>query len=264
MRRRSNTLRRLLGIPSPFVHTSTPEAPPPSGQPTRVGLTLESLALLQLVRLSRAAPWLARAPRGRGQVVIDVPGWKSPESAMAPLRSYLRALGYDSRGWGFGINRGNPERDVELLAGHIENTIRDDRPIALVGWSLGGVIAREVARIMPNRISTVVTYGTPIGGPRHTLGASAFGEDECRRIEALAARLDRDNPIQVPMTAIYTKRDTVVDWRACIDRNSQRVRHVEVRSTHLGLGIDPDVWWTVADALRHVESQRTPSGAFAR
>ncbi len=243
-------LNILLGVPAPVRHRGVPDAEHPAGPPTGRGLAGEALALLQVARLTRAAPWLALTPRGRGQRVIDVPGWKAPEVSMAPMRLFLRALGYDARSWGLGVNQGDPERDCELLAGRVEAASRDDGPVALVGWSLGGVIAREVARMLPERISTVVTYGTPVvGGPTHTLGASEYGAEECRRIEALAAQRDADTPIEAPMTAIYTRRDGVVDWRACIDRQSPNVRHVEVRSTHLGLGVDPDVWSTVARAL---------------
>jgi pimeloyl-ACP methyl ester carboxylesterase len=239
----------LLGRPAPTRLAGLPHAPAPTGPPAGAGSAREIMALVQAARLVRAAPWLALSPRGDGQVVVDVPGWGGPEASMAPLRAFLRWLGYDARSWGLGTNTGKPERDVQRLLERVR-AIESERPVALVGWSLGGVIAREIARAMPERISTVVTFGTPVvGGPRYTLGAAAFGAQECIRIEKLAAELDRDEPIRVPLTAIYTRRDGVVDWRACIDRASQDVRHVQVRSTHLGLGIDPDVWSTVARAL---------------
>ena len=242
----------LLGSPSPRTDDGVPQVGAPAGPPSRGGTAGEALALVQVARLLRAAPWLAFGPRGDGQVVVDVPGWRAPAVSMAPLRAFLRLRGYDSRSWDLGTNQGNPERDVEQLAARVSDlTDTGHEPVALVGWSLGGVIAREVARQIPDRVATVVTYGTPvIGGPTHTLGAAAFGAAECLRIDALARQLDRDDPIRVPITAIYTRRDGVVDWRACIDRVSPDVRHVEVRSTHLGLGIDPDVWATVGAALR--------------
>ncbi len=165
------------------------------------------------------------------------------------IRRWLGWLGYDARPWGLGTNVGKPERDVETLVTRLQET-HVERQVALVGWSLGGLVAREVARALPERVSRVITYGTPvIGGPTYTLGASAYGPEQCERIEALATRLDAENPIQVPITAIYTRRDGVVDWRACIDRSSPDVEHVEVRATHLSLGIDPDVWWAIATAL---------------
>jgi pimeloyl-ACP methyl ester carboxylesterase len=119
-----------------------------------------------------------------------------------------------------------------------------------VGWSLGGVVAREVARQRPDLVSSVVTMGTPIvGGPTYTAAARFFGKDASRAAGPAASRAARSARIQVPLTVIFSRADGVVDWRASIDRATQGARHVEVRSTHVGLGIDPDVWWAVARAL---------------
>ena len=157
-------------------------------------------------------------------------------------------LGYDARPWGRGTNRGTPVRDVAALCATLSREHHE--PVALVGWSLGGLIAREVARAIPRRVSHVITYGTPVvGGPTYTFAGRMYGERASRRAERLGAQLEAVRPIQVPITAIYTRADRIVDWRACIDRRSRDVRHVEVRSTHLGLGVDPDVWWVVAQTL---------------
>ena len=122
--------------------------------------------------------------------------------------------------------------------------------MALVGWSLGGVIAREVARLVPHAVAHVVTYGTPaVGGPTYTLGAAEWGADVCARDAASAAHRDATDPIRVPVTAVFSRRDRVVAWPACIDRTSHRVLHVEVRSSHAGMGIDPRVWATAAAAI---------------
>ena len=239
----------LLGQPRPRRRVDVTDAAPPAGPPSTGDLGRELAGVVELARLLRTAPWLAMAPRGHGQPVIDLPGWKAPEASNLPLRSFLRFLGYDTRPWGLGTNRGTPERDAQQLADQLAAR-PDERPVALVGWSLGGTVAREIARAVPDCVACVVTFGSPvIGGPTHTVGARTIGRDECARIDALSRRLDADRPIQVPITTIYTRRDGVVDWRACIDRTSPQVEHVEVRSTHLGLGLDPDVWWTVAHAL---------------
>ena len=129
---------------------------------------------------------------------------------------------------------------------------REHGPVSLVGWSLGGVVAREVAREHPDAVRRLITYGTPvIGGPTFTVGADAYGADECARITQLTETLDRTRPITVPVTTIYTRRDGIVTWQACLDHASRDVEHVEVGSTHLGLGVDPDVWSVVATRLAH-------------
>jgi pimeloyl-ACP methyl ester carboxylesterase len=170
---------------------------------------------------------------------------------MAPLRAYLRWLGHDADHWGFGTNHGHPARDGGRLARRVRALAAErGRPVALVGWSLGGTVSRECAREAQEAVRHVVTYGTPaIGGPSYTIAASGYGRTSAEAIARRVEELDRVRPIAVPLTVIFTRRDRIVSWGACIDRASPNVRHVEVRSTHLSLGIDPDVWTTVARAL---------------
>ena len=123
-------------------------------------------------------------------------------------------------------------------------------PVSLVGWSLGGVIAREVARQHPEAVRRVITYGTPVvGGPMFTAVARPVGPEASVAARRVAERLDLESPIQVPLTVVFTKRDGIVSWEACIDRSSPYAEHVEVSSTHIGMGLDPDVWRVVADRL---------------
>jgi pimeloyl-ACP methyl ester carboxylesterase len=244
-------LTGLLGLSSRAARGEVAAFPAiaAGGPPGRRAL-VEAAGPAAALRLPAAALRLSRVPRGDGHLVVDIPGWKAPEATGAPLRGYLRHLGYDARPWGLGTNDGDPERDAALLADTVQRLAQDSGPVSLVGWSLGGTIAREVARTHPHAVRRVVTYGTPvIGGPTYTAGARSYGAAECGRITALIEELDRTQPIAVPVTAIYTRRDGVVAWQACIDRHSARVEHVEVFSTHLGLGLDPDVWELVAGTL---------------
>ncbi len=200
------------------------------------------------LKLLTHAPHLLRGPRGDGPVV-DVPGWLAPESTNLPLRGYLRYLGYDARGWGRGTNTGDPRRNAEALAVTVRELADETgREVALVGWSLGGVVAREVARQLPDVVRRVVTYGSPVvGGAAYTIAARSY-RDQAGLVDRIE-RHERADPVRVPITALYTKRDAVVHWAACIDRISPDVEHVEVGSTHLGLGFDADVWRVVADRL---------------
>ena len=121
--------------------------------------------------------------------------------------------------------------------------------VSLVGWSLGGVIAREVARREPDAVRRVITYGTPVvGGPRFTAVARAYAPDASGAADGREAARRRVAD-QVPLTAVFSRRDGIVSWEACIDRVSPRAEHVEVFSTHIGMGVDPDVWAVVADRL---------------
>jgi hypothetical protein len=223
----------------------------PSGAPSTRSILAELGSGLAAARIAGALPRLLGAPRGDGHTVLDIPGWKAPELTGAPLRAYLRALGYDARGWGFGTNTGDPRRDVQRLTRRVLDLVDESgSPVSLVGWSLGGLIAREVARRQPHAVRRVVTYGTPVvGGPQFTAVARAYGPEAAVATRAVTERLDAGSPITVPLTVVFSRRDGVVSWEACIDRASPHVEHVEVRSTHLGMGLDPDVWTVVAHRL---------------
>ena len=231
----------------PNVH----HAPRPDGPPPWPLVALEATSPVQAVRLLGAARRLQAAPRGDGHVVIDIPGWRAPELSGLPVRRYLSWLGYDARGWGFGTNLGDPARDAQRLTDRVvQLEAETGRPVSLVGWSLGGVIAREVARRRPDVVRRVITYGTPVvGGPTYTAVAGTYSHEIRHDASRVTARLDAKRPIQRPITVIYSRRDGIVSWEACLDRSSPRGEHVEVRSTHIGMGIDPDVWEVVASRL---------------
>jgi pimeloyl-ACP methyl ester carboxylesterase len=185
-------------------------------------------------RLAFNAPRLMTAPRGRGGPVLLLPGLGGGDLSLGALRTYLTALGHRATGWGIGTNDG----DLDWLlprAGRLVEQLaqRNDRPVALVGQSLGGFIARELAREHPDRVAQVVTFGTPMLRPRS------------RR------------PLLCPVTVIASRADRIVAWRACVDP-SPEANNIEVRSTHLGMGIDPDVWLAVARQLRAAVPGPTP------
>ncbi len=228
-------------------HTPETELAPPG----RSGLVREWTTLGQPLRLVSRSRRLRRTPRGDGQLVVDIPGWLTGPESMAPLRWYLRSRGHRAVPWGLGRNGSNVEGTIEHFEFELERRVADHgRPAHLVGWSLGGVIARETARNRPDLVDRLVTIGTPArGGPSYTAGAARFGPDECARIARMQDEANRTNPLMRPTTAVYTKADAVVDWRACIDPWALDISHVEVRSSHFGLGLDPDVWAVVAEAL---------------
>lgn len=232
----------------------TYEQPPEAPAPQRMGfpnLALEWRIGRETLRLTLALPRFALVPRGRGQTVVLIPGFRAPEASMQPLRRLLRAKGYNALHWGEGTNKGDVERYVERLKLRLNRlALEHDGPVALVGWSLGGVIAREIARECPELVSTVVTYGSPVvGGPVYTAAARAYSAGERARIEALTLERSRATPIETPLAVIFSRRDTIVSWPACIDRSSRDVTHFEVSSTHFSMGLDPAVWQIVLERL---------------
>jgi thioesterase domain-containing protein len=168
---------------------------------------------------------------------------------MRVLEVFLRRHGHRVRDWGLGRNTG-AARELRIALEPIVRAVIDEHsaPVVLVGWSLGGFIAREFAREHPQQVRKVITLGTPvIGGPRYTATARRY-QDEGHDLDELerAVMSRYATPIEVPVTAIYSKRDGIVAWRACIDRWSPHVEHVEVDATHLGLVLSPHVRSIVA------------------
>jgi pimeloyl-ACP methyl ester carboxylesterase len=225
------------------------DIPPPPG--IREVLR-EAAGLLELPRLVLHAPRLARVPRGTGDPVLVLPGYSTTDASTAPLRAYLAWLGWDVRGWGLGRNGGDAPALHRRLVPVVERlAAAGGRRVRLVGWSLGGYLAREVARDLPDAVERVVTLGSPvIGGPKYTAVAHAYrrrGHDLDALEAAVAARCRV--PLAVPVTAIYSRTDGVVLWQACRDDRSPNVEHVEVSTTHVGLGFCADVWEVVARKL---------------
>ena len=225
----------------------------PSPPPLTAGPLLREIAGLSVAGgLLLRAPELARQPRGCDAPVLVIPGYGAGDGSTSLLRGYLGLLGYRVEGWGLGRNRGNVGVLIPRVADLVETRASEQgKPLRLVGWSLGGYLAREAARERPGAVDRIVTFGSPVvGGPKYTATAGAYRRRgyDLDAIEAEVAARER-TPITVPITAIYTRRDHVVAWQACIDRSSPNVEHVEVRSTHLGLGVDPEVFRIIADRL---------------
>ena len=217
---------------------------------------LDALQELRLpMDVLRWAPsWLAmksgRAAEPRTAILL--PGFGAGPRAMRVMESFLRRRGHRVRDWGLGVNTG----DARKLRARLEPVVAESiathgEPVVFVGWSLGGYIAREYAREHPGEVRKVVTLGSPvIGGPRYTATAERYrslGHDLLEIERTVAQRYEI--PLRVPVAAIYSKRDGVVAWRACIDQWSPNVRHIEVNETHIGLAFSPRVLAIVADEI---------------
>jgi len=223
-------------------------------QPAAVLGLLEARAPLEGLSLLAAWPWLARMPRGDGRPVMLAPGYGAGDASMQPLFRYLAWLGYDVHHWGLGRNRGRvPQYMLELAArlGELQ-TDHGGAPVTLIGWSLGGVVMREVARDYPGLVREVITLGTPvIGGPKYTRVAALFARRENIDLDQLERDVHQRNlrPINCPLTSIYSRSDGVVAWRASIDLYNPQARNVHVPGSHLGLGYNPLVWRVIARTL---------------
>jgi pimeloyl-ACP methyl ester carboxylesterase len=229
--------------------------------PARGLLTGQVRGLLELPRLVVRWPRLTRLPKGEGAPVLVLPGYGAGDGSTIALQGFLRRLDYRVWGWGLGCNSGDVRdllpRVVSRLA-QVAST--GGQRVALIGWSLGGYLAREAARERPDLVRRVVTLGTPVvGGPKYT-AVARFYRRRGIDVDAIEAAVDARNrtPLDTPITAIYSRTDGVVAWPACIDHWSANVEHVEVATSHLGFGFAPDVFEIVAERLARPDS-RDPS-----
>ena len=208
---------------------------------------------LEFLKFPWMTPSLATAPRGDGRKVVLVPGFTAPELSMQPLALYLRYLGYDASTWGLGVNGGNVDPLTQQFGENIQAmAARDGAPVTLIGWSLGGVIARETARLFEASVREVITMGTPlIGGPKYTAVGTLYAMKEGLDLDQFEREVHARNSIGLsqPLTVIYSKSDGIVGWQAARDVYNAHARNIVVRSTHCALGANATVWKIVADTL---------------
>jgi pimeloyl-ACP methyl ester carboxylesterase len=207
-----------------------------------------------------AASWLMSAPRGDGHGVLVLPGLLASDVSTALLRRFLRRLGYHAAGWNLGRNRGPSDHVVDALPRELSAlTDRTGGPVSLIGWSLGGIYARELARRLQPQVRQVITLGSPFAltDPRQSHADGAY-----RRRSHLhaAGRVPTPEqiaePIGVASTAVYSRKDGIVSWQACIGPETELHENVEVRCAHLGFGTDPATLWLIADRLAVPAGQR--------
>lgn len=184
---------------------------------------------------------------GQGRTVVLFPGLGTDSLSLWPLRRHLERAGFRALDWGQGVNRG-PQGDVDAwldkLAEAVHERIAPSDQASLVGWSLGGFYARELAKRLPERVPHVITIGTPFsGGPEDTNVGWLFRLLNGRRAEEHSALRDRlAEPPPVPTISLYSRNDGIVSWEACKHTTSWPLaRDIEVQASHMGMGWSPEV-----------------------
>ena len=215
-------------------------------------------AALDLVALVGASPLLATAPRGDGHPVLVLPGLLTGDPATKLLRTVLRTLGHDVSGWTLGTNRGATSDVVQGLRTRLERLHRESgQRVSLVGWSLGGVFAQELARASPGSVRNLVTLGSPVLRRSGWTQQLSKVLDEATYLPRAASRAPRvwaePGPLRVPATSVYSRTDGIVEWSTCTYAAGERRENVQVRGSHLGMAHNPAVLWLVADRLAQAE-----------
>ncbi|WP_222432857.1 esterase/lipase family protein [Caenimonas sedimenti] len=204
------------------------------------------------------------APVGDGHPVVVYPGLGGGALSTSHLRRFLRDSGFDAHDWGGGVNTG-PEGDLDPWLDGLVARVRTlhaqhGRKVSLVGWSLGGVFAREVAKRCPESVRQVITLGTPFNsmdGANHagTL-YKLLGGDTSQLTPEMKRRLSTCP--NVPTTSVYSRHDGVVCWQGCLERVSPLAENIEVHASHLGMGTNAQVLRIVADRLAQPEGRWRP------
>lgn len=253
--------------------TSTHTGPDPFRAPSLALLALEPTRAL----FDYAASHVSAQPGcvGDGHPVIVYPGLGGGPLTTSHLRSRLTRSGFSASDWGGGVNTG-PKGDFDQWLAdlvqrvHAVQAAHHGRTVSLVGWSLGGVYAREVAKLVPASVRQVITLGTPfasLGSTNHAGGIfKLLNRDSAQLTPELEARLRQCPP--VPFTSVFSKSDGIVPWRGCVEKRTDRAESVEVGASHLGMGTHPEVLRVVTSRLAQPEGRwrpmanaRRPAGA---
>jgi pimeloyl-ACP methyl ester carboxylesterase len=248
---------------------SADAAIPPVRPPGWFKLALEARAPFEFAASLAAAPWLLSAPRGDGHPVLVYPGFLATDFSTRPLRRLLRTLGNDATGWLQGRNLGPRDDTLDRALQHIQDLHRTaGRKVSLVGWSLGGLYARELAKLAPEAVRCVVTLGSPFA-------ASLRANHAWRTYEWLHRHRPQVAPMQeellapppLPTTSIYSRSDGIVAWQCSVQSAGALSESIEVAASHVGLGVNPLALYALADRLAQAEGAWRPferSGALGR
>ena len=201
-----------------------------------------------------AAPWLALAPRGDGHGVLVIPGLLAADRSTQTMRLLLRRLGHNAHGWELGRNLGPTATILDGLPRMLGEIVdRTGEPASIVGWSLGGIFARELARDHPEQVRQVITLGSPFALTDFRQSRADGVYQRRSHLFADVVRIPNprktSRPISGPSTAVFSRSDGIVAWQACIEPPTPRHENVEVRCGHLGFGVDPAAVWVMADRL---------------
>lgn len=214
-------------------------------------MALEARAPWELGASLAAWPLLRAAPAGDGHPVIVFPGLGAGDFSTVPIRNFLSAQGYETHGWDLGFNLGPREGVLQKSLDRVAEIRRKaKRKVSLVGWSLGGIYAREFAKALPNDVRTVITLGTPFAGDPHATNAwRLFELASGQKIDDHAEIAHMKTAPPVPTTSIFSRTDGVVAWPLSYQEESAKAENIEILASHLGIGLNPAALYAVADRL---------------
>ena len=235
----------------------------PIGPPPYQRLALEPLAVWEYGSFLAASPFMGFIAQGDGHPVLVLPGFTGSDRSTELLRAVLKRNGHAAEGWKLGRNMGAHPTVLRGMQRRLLGLHRQsDRRVSLLGWSLGGIFARELARRHPEAVRSVITLASPYRfRPGDRSHASALYDSVGPPVDpflgAIPAEEDRE-PLTVPTSSIYTRNDGIVRWHTCIDTVRSRCENIEVFGTHSGLGFNIAATIAIADRLACPEDRWEP------
>ena len=236
-----------------MLRTATDPAAPPS----RHLLLLETRALWEMGAYFATYPLLRLGSQGDGHPVMVLPGMGASDTSTRPLRRFLKDRGYSAHGWKLGPNHGpRPGVERKMAERLSELAERHGQKVSLIGWSLGGIFARELARRTPEQVRCVITLGSPFAGvPRASNAWKLYEQLSGQHVDDGELRARMRQPPPVPATAIFSRSDGIVAWQGCLEQEGPLAENIEVEGSHCGLGHNPVVLHAIADRLAQPEGQ---------
>jgi pimeloyl-ACP methyl ester carboxylesterase len=229
----------------------------PDAAPGLIRLALEMRAPWELGAAVLSYPFMRAAPSGDGHPVLVFPGLAAGDFTTLAIRHFLSGRGFSVHAWEQGLNFGPRPGVLEACMEKIRQLrASTGRKVSLVGWSLGGVYAREIAKMLPDDVRVVVTLGSPFtGSPKATNAWRVYqlvsGEKEIDAERFAALRL---RPA-VPTTSIFSRTDGVVAWQCSMEEETATSENIEVHASHVGMGANPTALYAIADRLAQPEGQ---------
>jgi pimeloyl-ACP methyl ester carboxylesterase len=232
----------------------------PIEAPSKPRLLAELRALPEYIASAGARAALARQPSGDGHPVMVFPGLMAGDQLTGPLRRCIRAAGYPVTGWQLGLNLGLRRGLLEAMLTRVRILAdRHDRKATLIGWSLGGLYAREVAKRAPERVRQVITLGTPsVGSLRANNAWRLYEALNDHRVDNPPVDTDLHEPPPVPLTSIYSRDEGIIPPGAAIVPAGAQRESLAVDGSHLGLPWNPAALRIVLDRLAQPEDDWRP------
>ena len=236
--------------------------------PSKLLLGLEGIRAVYEYGLSWAlnVPLRFISAKGDGHPVIVIPGLGTADGSTHYVRRFLNDIGYETHTWGQGRNmgpKGGIDKFLSQLTDHVSDVVERSggQQVSIIGWSLGGIYSREIAKVCPNLVRQVITLGTPFKTATEGTNAAALYEflskDKSHRDPEVLKKISMPPP--VPFTSIYSKSDGVVHWECSLENEGPMCENIEIPgASHLGLGHNPMTMYVIANRLRYNKENWKP------